>query len=137
MNMKILRGTVFGGIAYFLLGWVVYGIILNDFRLTNFNQCASRASTEMVWWAMIVSSFVNALLITIILKWAGAKGIADGLKTGAVFGLLLALGMDLSGYSMTTMFNNFTAIIIDVVVSTVMTAAIAMIIVLFWGKEKP
>ncbi len=40
--MKILRGTVFGGIAYFLLGWLVWGILLMDFFSANMNQCANR-----------------------------------------------------------------------------------------------
>lgn len=37
MNMKILKGTVFGGIAYFLLGWLIYGILLMDFAASSFN----------------------------------------------------------------------------------------------------
>jgi hypothetical protein len=32
MDMKLLKGTLFGGIAYFLLGLLVYGILLMDFN---------------------------------------------------------------------------------------------------------
>lgn len=134
--MKILRGTILGGIAYFLLGWLVWGILLMNFYTENLNQCSGRPETDMIWWAMIVSNLTFALLLTLILNWSGAKGIADGLKTGAIFGFLMGLSFDLSFYSMTTMFHNFSAIIVDVVVNTVVMAIIGMVIVLTWGKEK-
>jgi hypothetical protein len=90
----------------------------------------------MIWWAIIVSNFTFALLLSLILKWSGARGFLDGLKTGAIFGFLMALSMDLSFYSMSTMFNNVTAIAVDVVVNTVAMAIIGLVIVLTWGKEK-
>ncbi|MBK6281315.1 MAG: hypothetical protein IPF54_00375 [Draconibacterium sp.] len=49
---------------------------------------------------------------------------------------LFSLSLDLGYYSMTTMFNNFTAIIVDVVVNTVVMAILGLVIVLTWGKEK-
>jgi hypothetical protein len=134
--MKIIRGTLFGGIAYFLMGWLVWGILLMDFYTANFNQCASRPEMEMIWWAMIVSNLTMALLLTLFLKWSGAKGIVDGLKIGALFGFLYSLSLNLGYYSMTTMFNNFTAIIVDVIVNTLVMAIIGLVIVLLWGKEK-
>jgi len=133
--MKILRGTVFGGITYFLLGWLAWGILLMDFMSANMNQCAARTDT-MIWWAMIVSAFAGTLLLTLILKWAGAKGVTDGLKYGALFGVLYASVVDLSSWSMTTMFNNFGVLIVDVLVSTVVFAVVGLVIVLTWGKEK-
>ena len=136
MNMKIIRGTLFGGIAYFLMGWLVWGILLMDFYTANFNQSTNRAEMEMIWWAMIVSNLTMALLLTLFLKWSGAKVIVDGLKTGAIFGFLFSLSLNLSFYSMTTMFNNFTAIIVDVIVNTLVMAVIGIVIVLLWGKEK-
>jgi len=134
--MKILRGTVFGGIAYFLLGWLVYGALLMNFMTANMNQCAARPMQEMVWWAIIASNLLSALLLTLVLRWSGAKGIVDGLKTGAIFGILLALSMDLSFWSMTKMFNNFGALVVDVVAATLLMTVIGVVIVLLWGRDK-
>jgi hypothetical protein len=134
--MRILRGTVFGGIVYFLLGWLVYGILLMDFFSANMNQCATKPGGDMTWWAMIVSNLATALLLTLILKWSGAKGIVDGLKTGAVFGILLTFSFDLSAWSMTTMYSNFGSLLVDIIVSTMILAVVGMIIVLLRGKEK-
>ena len=136
MNMKILRGTLFGGIVYFLIGWLVYGILLMGFFSANMNQCAARPQGEMIWWAIIVSNFSAALLLTLFLKWSGAKGIIDGLKVGALFGFLVSLTFDLSSWSMTTMYNNFGLLVADVAVSAVVLGIVGMVIVLLWGKEK-
>ncbi len=134
--MKILRGTVFGGIAYFLLGWLVWGILLMDFFSANMNQCASRTDGQMVWWAIILSNLVFALLLTLILHWARAKSIIDGLKFGALFGLLFGSGIAFSYWSMSTMYLTAGAMVTDILVSTAVMAVIGLVIVLTWGKEK-
>jgi hypothetical protein len=136
MNTKILRGTLFGGITFFLLGWLVYGILLADFSLSNYNQCMNRSMTDMVWWALIVSNLVYALLITLVLKWSGATSFIDGLRMGALFGLLFSISIDLSFYSMMTYFNNISGMVADIVASTFMSSVTGAVIVLLWGKEK-
>lgn len=136
MDMKILKGTIFGGIVYFFLGWLIYGILLADFSLANYNQCMNRPSAEMVWWAIILSNLIYALFLTLVLKWTGASGWLDGLKTGALFGLLLGVSTDLSFYSMTTMFNSIGAMVLDMLVMTVIAAILGTVIVLVWGKDK-
>ena len=135
MDAKILKGTVFGGIVYFLLGWLVYGILMADFSLTNYNQCMNRPSADMIWWAIILSNLIYALFLTLVLKWSGAKGWMDGLKTGALFGLLFASAIDFSYHSMTTMFNSVGAMMVDIMVSVVLAAIIGTVIVLTWGKK--
>lgn len=134
--MKILRGTIFGGIAYFLLGWLVWGILLMNFFSANMNQCAGRPPEEMVWWAIIMSNLVLALLLTLILNWARAKSIIDGLKFGALFGLLFGSGIAFSYWSMSTMYLNAGAMVVDILVSTAVMAVVSLVIVLTWGKEK-
>jgi hypothetical protein len=134
--MKILRGTVFGAIAYFLIGWLVWGILLMNFLSGNMNQCANRPDNGMIWWAIIASNFVLALLLTLVLNWAKAKSITDGLKYGALFGLLYTLSFSLSSWSMTTMYTNIGGLLTDTLASTVVMAVAGMVIVLTWGKEK-
>lgn len=136
MNMKILKGTVFGGIAFFLLGWLVWGILLMDYFSTGMNQCAQRPEGEMVWWAIILSNLISALFLTLVLKWSGAKTLVDGLKTGAIFGVLFAASIDFSYWSMTTMISSMSTLVVDILVNTAFMAVVGLIIVLTWGKEK-
>ena len=134
--MKILRGTVFGGIAYFLLGWLIWGILLMDFFTANMNQCTSRPDGEMIWWAIILSNLVMALLLTLILHWAKARSIIDGLKYGALFGLLYGSALSFSFWSMSTMYLTAAAMVTDILVTTAVMAVIGLVIVLTWGSDK-
>lgn len=91
---------------------------------------------EMIWWAMILSCLIYALFLTLFLKASGGSTWLDGLKTGALFGCLFSVTVDLSFYSMTTMFNSFTPILVDAIASSIMAALIGIVIVLLWGKPK-
>ena len=133
--MKILRGTLFGGIAFFFLGWLVWGMLLMDFSKANYNQTIYLPDDGMIWWAMIASNLVLALLVTLALNWAGAKNIVDGLKLGALVGGLYALTTDLGMYSMTNVILNLTAVVVDTLAYAVVTAVIGLVIVLTWGKS--
>ena len=135
-DMKILRGTLFGGIAYFLLGWLVYGILLMDFFSSRTNMCANRPEGEMIWWAIILSNLLAALFLTLFLDRGKARTILDGLKTGAIFGALFTATIDFSFWSMTTMYSNIGALLVDILLSTVVFAIVGLVIVLTWGKEK-
>lgn len=136
MEARIWKGTLIGGVVYFILGWLVYGMLLAGYLASNFNNCANRPQEDMVWWAIIVSNLIYALFLTLFLKRSGATSIIDGLKIGALFGLLLSSTFDFSMYSMTTTFNDFTGLIVDVVVATALAAIVGIVIVLLWGKEK-
>jgi hypothetical protein len=133
--MKILRGTLFGGISYFLIGWLVYGFLLYNFFSPMTNTSINRPDGEMIWWAMILSNLLIALFLTLFLKWSGARGVIDGLKTGAMFGALFTATIDLSLYSMTTIYNSPVPIVLEIVVSAAVMAVVGMIIVLTWGKS--
>lgn len=134
--MKILRGTIFGGIAYFFLGWLVYGILLMEYATANTNQCLNNPEGEMIWWAMIVSSLLVALLLTLILYWSKTVKAVDGLIRGTLFGSLLAAMIGTSYWSMTTMYNSFVPVIVDIVFGGIVFGLTGMVIVLTWGKDK-
>ena len=134
--MKILRGTVFGGIAYFFLGWLIYGILFMEFFSASMNQCANRPDGDIVWWALLVSNFSAALLLTIILNGFNAQKLVDGLKTGAMFGVLFAAIVGFSNFSMTSLYGHIGSLLVDIILSTVMFTIVGMVIVLTWGKQK-
>jgi len=133
--MKIIRGTIFGGIFYFFLGWVVYGMLLMDFFSSGMNQCLQRPMGDMVWWAIILSNLIAALFLTLFLYWSKARGIVEGLLTGALFGFLFAGMINFSFWSMTNMFSSLGMLFADMAVSIAVFALTGMVIVLTWGKK--
>lgn len=133
---KILSGGIAGGVAFFLLGWLIYGVLLSDYTTENFNQCAAKPMEDMVWWAMILSNFAYGFLLSIVFGWSNTKNSLEGAKVAGIIGLLIAISMDLSIYSMSNMFSNFSALLLDIVVYTVMTAITGAIVAMVMGMGK-
>lgn len=119
---KILLGGILGGITFFILGWLIYGIALADYMAAHSNTSVNRPMEEMIWWAMILSNLISGFLMAFILSWSGTSNFVGGLKIGAIVGLLFGLSIDLSFYAMTTMFSDMNSLFIDIVVYSVMTA---------------
>lgn len=133
--MKIIRGTIFGGIAFFILGFLVWGLALAGVMENMYDGTLNRPNEEMIWWAMIASNLILALLLTLTLKWAGAANWMDGLKIGAIVGGLYALSVDLGIYAMTTMIKGLEGILIDMLAYLVVCSITGAVIVLTWGKK--
>ncbi len=135
---RIIYGGLAGALAFFLLGWLVYGILLHDFMLDNYDNRLSRPMGEMVWWALILSNLGSAYLIAIAISWSKVKNIVDGIKIAAILGLLISASSDLGVYSMSTTFLNTKALIIDVAVATLLWSVVGFVIsfVIFSIKKK-
>ena len=133
---KILLGGLTGGGALFLLGWVIYGIILMDFATANYNQCMNRPMQEMVWWSLILSNLALGFLISTIFSWSGTTGLMAGAKVGGTIGILLSLSMDLSFYSMTTMYKDLSVMFVDIIVYTVYLAIAGAVVGWVMGMGK-
>jgi len=119
---KIFLGGIVGGIVFFLLGWLIYGMLLMDFAMANFNQCMNRPMADMIMWAIALSNFALGFLLAFVFKWANINTITSGTKVAATIGFLMVVSIDLSFYSMTTMYVNTSAIFVDVITYTVMVA---------------
>ena len=65
-TIKILLGGLAGGVTFFLLGWLVYGVLLNGYMMANTNQCAAKPMQDMVMWSMFLSNFALGCLLALI-----------------------------------------------------------------------
>jgi len=133
---KILFGGLAGGVALYLLGWLIYGILLMDYSMANYNQCLNRPMTEMIMWAMILSNFALGFLLAVIFSWSNTAGILAGAKVAGIIGLLLGISLDFGFYSMTTMYPNLTVILVDVIAYIVYLALAGAVIGWVMGKVK-
>lgn len=133
---KILLGGLVGGVILFLLGWLIYGILLMDFMQTNCNQCMMRPMEEMIWGALIVSNFAWGFLLALVFNWSNTSELMAGAKVAGIIGLLTAIAFDLSMYSMSTMFNSLSAIFVDVIAFTVMLAIAGAVVAWVMGMGK-
>lgn len=121
---KFLTGTLVGGIAFFFLGYLIYGLALAGFFSAHYGAGASTMKTmqEIVWWALILGNLASgALLSYIFLKWANVTSFGSGVSAAATIGFFMALSMDMIRFATAGTFD-LTATLTNVVVGTVMTA---------------
>lgn len=133
---RILFGGVAGGIAFFFIGWLVYGILLRDFAEANYNQSISKPDGEMVWWALILSNLAYGFLFSYVFSLGNIRNLKAGAMAGAILGLLMALSVDLGMYSMNDIYLGFFPVVVDVLVYVVLSAVIGMIVAYFMGLVK-
>lgn len=118
---KFLLGTVVGGVAFFLIGWLLYGILLHDFMSQHGNPAASKSMEEMSLVSLFAGNLASAALLTyIFLTWANVSSFGAGTKAAAIVGFLMSVGIDLTMYGTTNMLD-LSALCVDIVTSTVMT----------------
>jgi hypothetical protein len=96
---------VVGGIAYFLLGGLIYEPLLVGFLETNLGSATGLMRDTPLWETLVFSQFALGALVTYVLLLAKVDSLAGGLKTGAAFGLLLGLSISFDLYSVTNWMN--------------------------------
>ena len=134
---KFLIGGIIGGIANFLLGWLVWGMMLKNFMAENAGSATGvmKADSEVVMWALIVGSLLGGFMISYVLSKAGATSASSGAGVGAVIGLLVAASYDFTMYGVTNLMN-VTGALVDICASTVVTAIIGAIVGWYLGMGK-
>jgi hypothetical protein len=133
---KILLGGLVGTIVLFLLGWVIYGVLLTDYTAANFNQSVMKPMEEMNWLAMIIANLAFGFLLAIVLGWSDAKGWKSGAKVGIVIGLLYSITVDLGMYAMADWYLSVGAVIVDIVVYSVIVTIVGIVVALVMGNKR-
>ena len=135
---KFLTGTLVGGITYFLLGYLIYGLLLTGFFTQH--SAASAGSmkplNEIVWWALIFGNLAGAALLTyVFLKQGNVKSFSTGASMGASIGFFMALSIDFIRYG-TENTLDLIGTFGDVAAGTVMSAITGGVIGALLGMGK-
>jgi hypothetical protein len=135
MDTKTLIGGLIAGVAFFLLGWLIYGMLLMDIMAPYGNPACMRPEAEMSMVMMILSNLVWGWVFALILSKWPVSNFSNGASAGAILGGALALAIDLGMYAYSTMYNSMTGIAIDVVANVVMCAIVGGIIGWWFGRN--
>ena len=96
MLIRVLAATVAGGITIFVLGFLIYGLVLDPYMKANMVQYSGLMKDPPGWAALVCANLANALLLAFIFDyWAGIKTFVGGLKGGAIVMFLIAITLDL------------------------------------------
>ena len=128
MNTKsFLVAGVVGGIVYWLLGWLFYGILLVDF----FPQ-PEESTNAMIY--IFLGCIVYGLFLSYIYnRWAQISTAATGAKAGLILGIFMSLFWNFFNLAMTAE-ATYEMAVADVGISTLMTAITGAVIGVISGK---
>lgn len=134
-TQKFLVGGIAGGIAYFFLGYLFYGVLFMDFFSKNAGTATGVAKTmdQMIWWALILGNLVAGCLLAYIFEKAAVRSPGGGLLTGAAIGLMMSATYDLNSFG-TSNLMNIHGLIADIAIFTIMSAISGAIVGWILGR---
>lgn len=115
--VKILLATLLGTIVYFLFGWLVFEGLLGKYMSANTIQIAGfkKTEAESSMLMLVVSCAAYALLLAILMgQWTQVSTFREGLKIGAITGILVATMTNFYWYSSSHFFNGFQPVLADI-----------------------
>ena len=137
MLARILAATVAGGVAFFVLGWVIYGLLLDPlvFKPNANPETLKLMKDPPEWVFLILANFVAAFLLAYIFdRWATIKTFVGGLIAGAIIYLIIALYMQLMFAAFMKITNGLMPIIVDIIGTTILGGLAGGVVGLVLGK---
>lgn len=133
MNKNFAMATLGGTVVLFVLGWVLYGMLLMGFFESNAGTATGvmKEAPDFLW--LILGQIVTAAFLALVLGWKGATDVASGAKAGAIVGFLLSLGYGLTMYATSNTWN-LSATLVDPFISLVLFGAAGAVVGLLLGK---
>lgn len=130
MNTKnFLIGGIVGGVLYFFLGYLFYGVLLTDFFREHPGTATNveREPENMVWWALILGNLLFGFLLAYIFAKAGVSTLSNGLVTGGIVGFLFCTSIQLTMYGHTNIMSK-QGMAADIAAFTVISAIVGAVI---------
>ena len=132
---KWIIGGITAGILFFLLGWLVYGILLSDFMNNHTGAAGNVTKTEEDMLYLAIGNLAYGFLLAYVFVKGNVGTMMNGFITGGIVGLLMAVGIDCIMYATSTVISK-TAMAADVAASTVMSAVVGAITAMVMGMGK-
>ena len=137
---KFLMAGIAGTIAFFISGWVIYGMLVDDYmkKHPGLATGVSRGDDEMQIGYIILSNLALGFLFAMIYQWASIRSLMRGLISGVLIGFLMACNIDFIFYG-TTYIMSLHSIAADIPAFTVMCAIGGAVVgwVLGMNKKNP
>ena len=112
---QFTMATLAGGVAVFVMGFLLYGLALADFFASNAGTATGVMKEAPLMWSLILGQVMLAAFLVMVVGWRGDSSALAGLKTGALVGLILGLGNELTFYGVANI-SNLTATLVGPVV---------------------
>nr|WP_294777581.1 hypothetical protein [uncultured Flavobacterium sp.] len=131
MNVKnFIVGGIVGGIADFLMGWLLYGMLLKDFFPKP--EGAGAENLTFIFLGCMCFGFMMSFIFN---QGEGISKCVPGVKLAVGIALFMSLSMNFF-YSMYSETINMQMVAVDVLVSIVIASVVGAVIAVVNGKMK-
>lgn len=138
MNTRLILATLAGGVIFFLLGWLVFGILLMDFYQANITEYPGLWKEMPNLVLIALANLVFAFLLAFIFqRWAGITTFGRGFLSGLLVTVLIMLVFDIWMFAGMNLFKP-VVLVVDVLVNTLMGGIVGGVIgwILGTGRKK-
>lgn len=135
MNNKLLVGGLIGGVLFFLLGYLIWGLALQSTMEGSMMAGVNKPMEEFNWLFLVLGNLALGFLLAYVLTKSNTSGFAGGATVGAVLGLLFAASFDFTMYGVSNIFTSMTVVFIDIVANVVAFAVAGGILGWWLGRK--
>jgi hypothetical protein len=136
MNTKAILAGLAGGVFAFFGGWLVFGILLMDFYMSNSTSYDGlmKEMPDMVW--LVISNLAWGFLYAYIFsRWTDVKTFGAGLMAGLPISFIIVLSYDTGMYSFYNL-QTLTLMLVDIAVGTLFGGLVGGVVGLVLGTGK-
>lgn len=133
---RFVAAVLAGSVVALPFGYLLYGILFAPLFAEGAVTLGGvmRESPGILW--IVAGQIAFVTLLALILRWKGAPSLAEGVRTGATLGFLMAAGYDFAQYGTTHLWT-LTATLVDPFLSAVLVAATGGVVGSVLAGERP
>jgi hypothetical protein len=136
MNTKLLLGAIVGGLVAFLLGWLIFGMVLMSYYEAHSITYEGMMKESPNPVGLFIANLAYGAVLAIVMHWSKMVGMMKGAVIGAVLGGLITCSYDLFFFSMMNWYKDITVVIVDIIVNIVFGAVIGGVVGWVMGMGK-
>lgn len=129
MHTRVLLAGLAAGVAGFLLGWLLFGLLLMGYFEAHTYQYEGlmKAEEGMSLMLVLVGNVAWGLMLAWVCARTAALGAVPGMVTGAVIGLGVYTSVALMYYAFMNWYHGPLVAVVDVLANTVWTGAMGLV----------
>ena len=136
MNSTFIKATLAGTGVLFVVGFLVFGLLLSGFYESNIGSATGVTKDSPGWLSLIISTLATSATLTLVLTWKfDVRDAASGASAAALFGLLFAIAVNFGTYSMTNV-QTLTVTLVDAILTAGYMAVGGAVIGIVIGRNR-
>lgn len=136
--MRVFLASLSGAVVQFLLGWLIYGLLLASFMEGNCNSfpgLMKDMDTASFYILTFISGWVMSFMVAYIFQcWAKFDKFLKGLLGGMFIGFFMALTYDLFSIAMMNLIT-WAYLVVDVISNTIIVGIVGGVIACLLGYK--